>query len=214
MAYSDFSISDIRKRFDVEIIEDQPLFDQIKPIAPPQWLTDFLEIHVPLADAIATEKAKSEFIVAPILSAARESCHRQISLFSGIEFNVDKEQGLTGRCDYILSRGKSQYTLAAPVFALVETKNDRINAGIGQCMAEMIAADMFNRQEGNDIDMILGCVTTGDLWRFLKLQSTGVCSEHGTGDELNARPFLWIDTIQYVTAQIEHLLGILTSTAR
>lgn len=210
MAYSDFSINDIRKTFDAEIIEDQPLFETITPIAPPQWLTDFLEIHVPLADAIATEKAKSEFIVAPILSAARESCHRQISLFSGIEFNVDQEQGLTGRCDYILSRGRSQYTLAAPVFALVETKNDCINAGIGQCMAEMIAADMFNRREGNDIDTIVGCVTTGDLWRFLKLQPTGVCSTFGNGD----RPLFWIDTIQYVTAQIDRLLGVLTSTAR
>ncbi|MEM9219231.1 MAG: hypothetical protein AAGD25_33470 [Cyanobacteria bacterium P01_F01_bin.150] len=210
MAYSDFSINDVRKKFDVEIIEDQPLFNTIRPITPPQWLTDFLEIHVPLADAIATEKAKSEFIVAPILSAARESCHRQISLFSGIEFNVDKEQGLTGRCDYILSRGQSQYTLSAPVLALVETKNDRINAGIGQCMAEMIAADMFNRREGNDIDTILGCVTTGDLWRFLKLQPMGVCSKNRSGD----RPLFWIDTVQYVTAQIGQLLGVLTSTAR
>ncbi len=200
MAYSDFSINDIRKTFGADIIEDQPLFAAVAPIAPPQWLRDFLDIHVPLADAIATEKAKSEFIVAPILSAARELCDRQISLFSGIEFNVDKEQGLTGRCDYIFSRSQSQYTLTAPVFALVETKNDRINAGIGQCMAEMIAANLFNHQEGNDIDPILGCVTTGDLWRFLKLQPNGKA------------PRLWIDTTQYVTVQVDQLLGILTST--
>ncbi|MGK7892007.1 MAG: hypothetical protein AB4042_21980 [Leptolyngbyaceae cyanobacterium] len=66
-------------------------------------------------------------------------------------------------------------------------------------MAEMIAADLFNRQDGNDIDPILGCVTTGDLWRFLKFQA---------GD----RPRLWIDTTQYVTTQVDQILGILTST--
>ncbi|MBX2864667.1 MAG: hypothetical protein KTR27_14050 [Leptolyngbyaceae cyanobacterium MAG.088] len=199
MAYNEFTINDIKKQFAVNLIEDQALFTDVKGQTPPQWLSDFLEIHLPLADAIGTEKAKSEFIVAPILSAARELLDRQISLFSGIEFTVDKSQGLTGRCDYIVSRSRSQYSLSAPVLALVETKNDRINAGLGQCMAEMIAADLFNRQEENELTTIFGCVTTGDLWRFLKLQS------------VNEKRTIFIDTKQYFATQVDELLGILKS---
>ncbi|MBE9065982.1 hypothetical protein IQ260_04880 [Leptolyngbya cf. ectocarpi LEGE 11479] len=199
MAYSDFTINDIRKQFAVELVEDQALFSDIEPQVPPRWLSDFLDIHLPLADAIGTEKAKSEFIVAPILSAARELLDRQISLFSGIEFTVDKTQGLTGRCDYIVSRSRSQYSLSAPVLALVETKNDRINAGLGQCMAEMIAAELFNHQEENAVTTIFGCVTTGDLWRFLKLQP------------VNNQRTIFIDTKQYFATQVNDLLGILKS---
>ncbi|MEM7062688.1 MAG: hypothetical protein AAF572_05945 [Cyanobacteria bacterium P01_B01_bin.77] len=152
-----------------------------------------------MADAIGTEKAKSEFIVAPILSAARELLDRQISLFSGIEFTVDKAQGLAGRCDYIVSQSRSQYSLSAPVLALVETKNDRINAGLGQCMAEMIAAELFNHQEETAVTTIFGRVTTGDLWRFLQLQSVD-----------NQRT-IFIDTKQYFATQVNLLLGILKS---
>ncbi len=91
MVYSDFTINAIKRQFGVELIEDQALFANVESQMPPQWLSDFLEMHLPLANAIGTEKAKSEFIVAPILSAARELLERQISLFSGIEFTVDKE---------------------------------------------------------------------------------------------------------------------------
>jgi len=202
MAYSDFTINAVKKQFAVELIEDQALFDGIEPVDSPQWLKEFLAIHLPLADAIGTEKAKSEFIVAPILSAARELVQREISLFSGIEFNVDKAQGLMGRCDYIVSQSRSQYSLSAPVLALVETKNDRINAGIGQCMAEMIAAEVFNSKEGNELPCIFGCVTTGDLWRFLKLES------------IEGQRTICIDSTQYFASQVELLLGIVTRFAK
>ncbi|MDV3349527.1 hypothetical protein D0962_15965 [Leptolyngbyaceae cyanobacterium CCMR0082] len=78
MDYGDFTISDVKKQFAVNLIEDQALFTDVQGQNPPQWLSDFLEIRLPLADAIGTEKAKSEFIVAPILSAARELLNRQV----------------------------------------------------------------------------------------------------------------------------------------
>ncbi|MFG6094710.1 hypothetical protein SPB21_05645 [Leptothoe sp. ISB3NOV94-8A] len=64
----------------------------------------------------------------------------------------------------ILLVGRDHITvLSVPALALVETKNDRINAGVGQCMAEIMAADLFNRQEENNLATIFGYVTTGDL---------------------------------------------------
>ena len=93
----------------------------------------------------------------------------QISLFSGTEFTVDEAQGLTGYCDYILSRSKEQLIINAPVVMIVEAKNENIKGGLGQCVAEMIAAQRFNEREGNAIDTIYGAVTTGEIWKFLKL---------------------------------------------
>jgi hypothetical protein len=34
----------------------------------------------------------------------------------------------------------------------------------------MLGAQIFNRNEGNEIEWIYGCVTTGETWQFLKLK--------------------------------------------
>ena len=60
-----------------------------------------------------------------------------MSLFSGIDFNVDKEKGLNGFCDYIISGSSEQFYLEVPVIIIVEAKNENINSGMGQCIAEM-----------------------------------------------------------------------------
>jgi hypothetical protein len=67
-----------------------------------------LEENVPLALAINTEKARSELIVTPILLEVWRLMRREISLFSGIEFNVAPDRGLNGVCDFILSRSPMQ----------------------------------------------------------------------------------------------------------
>lgn len=38
----------------------------------------------------------------------------------------------------------------------------------------MVAAQYFNRREGQPIDAIYGAVTTGEIWKFLKLTDTTV----------------------------------------
>ncbi len=149
-------------------------------------------IHDP-SKAIGTEKAKSEFIVAPILAELRARAEQRISLFSGIEFNIDESQGLTGRCDYIISLSPLQFSLTAPVLMMVEAKNDNLNDGLGQCMAEMIAAQRFNQQESNPPRTIYGCVTTGSVWRFLQLQEKQI----------------WIDDKQYFIDDLDVVLGVL-----
>ena len=193
MAYNKFTISQIRKQFEIQVIESPSLFVNITPVAPSEILRTLLTRYIPLAEAIGTEKAKSEFIVAPILAELRELAHQRISLFSGLEFNVDEAQGLAGRCDYIISASPLQFSLTSPILVMVEAKNDNINEGLGQCMAEMIAAQRFNQQEGNDTKTIYGCVTTGSVWRFLKLEDKQI----------------WIDDKQYFIEATELVLGIL-----
>lgn len=78
--------------------------------------------YVPLARAINTEKARSELMIANILVEARKRLNHQISLFSGIEFNVDKASDLNGFCDFMISASPEQLMLNAPVITIVEAK--------------------------------------------------------------------------------------------
>lgn len=135
-------------------------------------LTDTLKETIQLAIAINTEKARSELMIMPVLLEIRRQTQPAISLFSGTEFNVDEGKGLSGYCDYILSRSREQLTLNAPVVMIVEAKNENIKAGLGQCVAEMVAAQIFNDREGNGIATLYGAVTTGEIWKFLRLADT------------------------------------------
>jgi hypothetical protein len=151
-----------------------------------------MDKYLPLAHAIGTEKARSEFIIAPILAELTEITHHSISLFSGIDFTVDRQHGLSGRCDFLISASPIQYSLTAPVLALVEAKNDNINSGLGQCMAEMVAAQIFNQKENTE-RTIYGAVSTGSVWHFLKLEQNRI----------------YIDKQTYFIDSLDLLLGVL-----
>jgi len=90
-------------------------------------------------------------LIAPILTEVRRQVNYQISLFSGTDFNVDLEKGLIGYCDFLLSASKEQFFISAPVITIVEAKNENIIGGLGQCVAEMVAAQIFNQRQGIDI---------------------------------------------------------------
>ncbi|MEQ8466192.1 hypothetical protein [Coleofasciculus sp. E1-EBD-02] len=179
MSYSDFTLEYLENDFNLIIQERVELFDSVEPVLPSPLLSETLEENIPLALEINTEKARSEMIVTPILIEVRRKCNRQISLFSGTDFNVDKDRGLNGRCDFILSHSSKQLEVTAPVVTLVEAKNDNIKSGIPQCIAEMVAAQIFNEHKNNEIACIYGVITTGSIWKFLKLVKTTVSIERG-----------------------------------
>ena len=134
-------------------------------------------------------------IISPVLVELREHFDRKISLFSGVDFNVDAENGLTGVCDFLISLSPRQSYIEAPVIVLVEAKNLDLKLGIGQCVAEMLAAQRFNVERGNNISCIYGASTTGTNWLFFKLE--GKC--------------LHIDMATYQIAQCDRILSILAS---
>ncbi len=193
MAYNKFTVGLVQTKFEIKIVEVDDLFGEIPPVTPSVLLKSWLAHQVPMAEAIGTEKAKSEFIVAPMLSDLRQYLKETISLFSGIDFNVDRSAGLTGRCDFIVSASPLQINLSSPILMMVEAKNDNINEGLGQCMAEMIAAQRFNENKGDQPRIIFGCVTTGSKWQFLKLKEKQI----------------WLDKKQYFIGAPEVILGIL-----
>ena len=193
MAYSDFTLAKVREVFGLSTKENRSLFADVAGIQPSDLLRQTLEENLPLAIAINSEKARSEFIIAPILSEVRRQLCYEVSLFSGTEFNVDANQGLTGFCDFILSRSPEQYFISVPVVTIIEAKNENIIAGLGQCVAAMVAAQLFNQKAGNYIESIYGCVTTGTAWKFLILQEKIVS----------------IDSIEYYVKEVDRILGIL-----
>ncbi len=174
MSYSDFNIKQIQNSFNLEIIEKLGIFSKIEQVKISDYFITTLEENLPLAISMNTEKAKSELIISNVLIEVRKRFDRQISFFSGIEFNIDKEKGLNGYCDFLVSLSSEQLFVKSPVIALVEAKNENIINGLGQCIAEMVAAKIFNEKEGNNIPAIYGAVTTGIAWKFIKLTDNSV----------------------------------------
>ena len=195
MAYSNFTLEIVRRTFQLEADEAADISSGIEPIALSEYLTTTLARKVPLALAIGTEKASSELIVADILVELREKFEHRISFFSGIDFSVDAESGLTGVCDFLVSLSPTQFHLEAPIIVLVEAKKDNPVLGFGQCVAEMLAAQRFNAERGNDLPWIYGAATTGTMWQFLKLEAQK----------------LYIDRAVYSIGQCDKILGILSS---
>ena len=195
MAYSNFTLETVRKAFQLQTIETADISSKIEPVNLSADLTKALEKKVPLAIAINTEKAKSELIVTDVLVELRENFDNRISFFSGTEFSVDAESGLTGVCDFLVSLSPTQFFIEAPIIILVEAKKDDLISGVGQCAAEMLAARRFNTEQGNDIPRIYGATTSGTVWQFLKLDGNN----------------LHIDRTVYAIEQSDKILGILSS---
>lgn len=175
MPYSDFDLRKIKSDFGLKLVEQEKLFAAIEPVVMSAALQEILAENLPLARAINTEKARSELIIAPMLVELRKLLNHSISLFSGVEFDVDRERSLNGFCDFLISASPEQLLLTAPVVAIVEAKNENLIGGLGQCIAEMLAARIFNEREDNgQVRHIYGVVTTGTAWKFLKLDGERV----------------------------------------
>jgi hypothetical protein len=193
MAYSDFTLMRVKAELGLIVTEGKSLFEAIATVPPSLHLQESLKRSEPFATLVNTEKVRSEFLIAPILGEVRAQAKSSVSLFSGTEFNVDPEQGLQGFCDFILSKSSEQIDITAPVVAIAEAKNESIRGGLGQCLAEMVAAQIFNKRRGQPIHRIYGAVTTGSLWRFLVLEDN----------------IAYIDQPEYFIGNVDKILGIL-----
>ena len=198
MAYSNFTLGQVRKAFELETVRKWGIFADIAPVEPSALLTAVLERNMPFALAMGTEKAKSELIVSEVLVELCIHFDNSVSLFSGIDFNVDASEELTGVCDFLVSLSPEAFELEAPVIALVAAKNSDVKLGVAQCAAEMVAAQRFNAEQGNSIPRVYGAITSGTDWLFLKLVDKT----------------LHIDMRIYTLERCDRLLGILASMVK
>ena len=195
MSYSDFKLDQLIKTFSLCLRESPDYFGNLPPVPPSDYLSLTLKRNLNLAVSINTEKARSELIIAPVLLELKQQYYEQISLFSGVDFTVDSQQGLNGICDFLISLSPEQLLILAPVLMLVEAKNENLRSGFAQCMAEMIAAQRFNQSQENPMDPIYGVVTMGTIWRFFALSDRQMI----------------VDTTEYFINDISQILGILNS---
>jgi hypothetical protein len=166
VTYSDFTLEAVLATFSLQA-RQEPLFPDVTPLEVPPWLREALEKGLPFG--LGSEKARSEFLIGPILLTCRDVCQHAFAIYSGQRLDVDPQQGLVGECDFVLARTAPLPFVQSPVVTIVEAKKQDIEAGLGQCAAQMVGARLFNQAKGSPIPTIFGCVTTGEAWQFLKL---------------------------------------------
>ncbi len=195
MPYGKFSLSKAVNDFNLTLIEGDRFLPEISSSAihPSALLRETLKETVPWAIAVSTEKARSEGIINPVLLEVKRQLKGKISVFSGEEFNVEPEAELTGYVDFLISRSPEQLFIKAPAIVLVEAKKEDLKPALGQCLAEMVAAQRFNQHHQQPISTIYGTVTSGTVWRFLKLEKQSVT----------------IDLTDYPLPPVEPILGFL-----
>ena len=195
LSYTDFSIRSVAVDLGLDV-KTVDLFPELGPLPVPLWLQDALERGS--GQFPVSEKARSEFIVAPILLACREQTSGPLSIQSGVRLDVDPARGLVGECDFILSATPPLPGLRAPLVTIVEAKKHDVEAAIWQCFAQMVGARLFNEREGRPIEAVYGCVTNGDNWQFLRLA--------GDRAEIDRRRF-YLDNVGLILAAFGSILA-------
>ncbi len=174
-------------------LADTDLFSQVPPAAiRPDFLAQVIE-GANLASAVNTEKARSEFAIAPVLLELRRLHPGRFGLFSGIELDADPARGLNGVCDFVITKSPRQHVVSAPLITIIEAKNDNLRAGLGQCIAAMCAAQVLNQAASVTVAAVYGAVTTGGAWKFLRLAGAEVT----------------LDFVEYHIESLGKILGIL-----
>ena len=192
MAYNKFTMLQLQEEYQIEDTEQAGLFAATPPAVISDWLRQTLAKQTEVALRSGSEKARSELLITPILIEVYEQARDRANFFSGIEFDVDKKRGLAGFCDFLFTLAPRKITIQAPIISVVEAKKEDIPAGIPQCLAELVAAQIFNARTDKPIDTLYGIVTTGDVWKFLRLRGTEAT----------------IDTDLYYLDQPEKIVGI------
>src|SRR5437016_11713868 len=111
MAFQNFTFPQVVQDLSLALA-DADLFSQIPPASVrPDFLAQVLE-GANLASAINTEKARSEFAIAPVLFELRRLHVGHVGLFSGIELDADTSRGLNGVCDFVITRSPRQHVVS------------------------------------------------------------------------------------------------------
>jgi hypothetical protein len=193
MCFQNFNFPQVQQDLGLTV-DEADLFSHVANLVLREGFVAALTEGTNLALAVNTEKAESEFIIAPLLLELRRSLGDRFGLFSGVELAVDAGRGLNGVCDFIITKSARQFILSSPLIAIAEAKNDNLRSGLGQCIASMVAAQIFNQQSSDPIEAVFGVVTTGSAWKFLRLQQAVVT----------------LDIKEYYIDNAGKILGVLT----
>jgi hypothetical protein len=191
MAYKDFTFQKLEKDFGIKQSRRVLFNGGIKPVKASDWLLQTLNLAAQMP--LKSEKAKSELIIAPILTEIRQLNKDRIEMFSGEVLTADSKLKLKGEVDFILVQYPQSVALRDPIFSVTEAKRGALDEGWHQCAAQMYGARVFNAKNNNPISDIYGAVSNGVDWQFLLLEANTV----------------FVDEKTYTIENLEQLLGIL-----
>jgi hypothetical protein len=195
VAYTEFTPENVGPKLGVSV-GSADLFPGLTSAIVPGWLSDLLAKTQGLA--WVSEKSRSEFIVAPLLIAVRDLTGGKVMILSGQRLDVDTGKGLTGECDFIIAPDNPLAVLQSPLLTLVEAKKHDVETGIGQCIAQMVAARTFNERAGLSDRPVYGCATNAEAWQFLRLLGSAV--------EVHSRR-MYLDNLGGLLAALHRTVG-------
>ncbi|MCI5177877.1 MAG: hypothetical protein D3911_00885 [Candidatus Electrothrix sp. AW3_4] len=106
--------------------------------------------------SLHSEIARREFLIAPVLLQLLKFIDIRINA----EYPLAVEKNLRGTLDYLVRSDKK--------FTVIEAKKGDLERGFTQLAVEMIAVSKYENEEP---DVLFGAITTGDLWKFGKLEA-------------------------------------------
>ena len=143
-----------------------------EPVNPSTLLLQILGRNTGNRTAFFNEKSRSEGIVFPILAELQSLHDFKFALYSGATIEGDKELGLNGECDFVLSQAEQSIELERPVFCVIEAKDNDIELGIPQCISQLYGTFLYNeKSEGFQPSTLYGAVTTGTEWNLIKMHN-------------------------------------------
>jgi len=131
------------------------------PVTPSAWLIETLQGGRLKATRSNTEKARSEWLITPVLTELEDSLPG-IAVFSGRPL---RSADLSGVPDFLIASAHGGKAIEHPILTVVEAKRDDFEYGAAQCVAAMCAAQSVNADDAP----IGGAITNGTSWQFLDL---------------------------------------------
>lgn len=198
MSFRDFTFPKVCTELGLTYREDH-LFPSIPPVQLPPDLARRLDIGREVSQGINNEKARSEFLIAPLLLEIWSASGRSFGLFSGTELSVEPVKGLNGICDFLIAREPLLSILIGPILAVVEAKNDNVWNGYAQCIATTHAAAIHNKRANGGADPVYGASTTGVAWKFIRIDGTTITLD---------RSDYFFNNLGAVAAILFHIAGV------
>lgn len=165
MAFSDYkNISEVQQQFNI-VAKEERFLEAESIEASSQFIAE-LRFNQQYFDLYASEAARSELIIFPILREMYKPYAQQYELW--VQKSLNCNENLRGTPDYLLTIRSElgKRVLATPLLMVVEAKRNDFEEGWGQCLAELVAAQILNNDPHHPV---YGIVTDGRRWEFGRL---------------------------------------------
>ena len=165
MAFSDYKhISQVQEEFQITAREERFLHGQ--PLTPPSQFQEEFAFNQRYFDPYASEASRTELLILPLLREVYKTYVQNYELW--VQKSLNCNEHLRGTPDYLFATRSElgKRVLAMPLLIVVEAKRNDFEEGWGQCLAELVAAQILNEDR---LRPVYGIVTDGRRWEFGKL---------------------------------------------